>query len=223
VIRSVVIVPSAPMLLPEYVGRQDVAAGLRAAATAAVRAGYGAPDGGGVGLLFASDREPRSLRPALGGRVGRMLMHLALGSEAGSVTDVQIPWDADVSTCVALGERLAADPRVGTLVVVADGSACRTEKAPGHFDERAAGFDGSLVEALRSADPRALVGIDAGLAAVLLAHGRAPLQVAAAAMGADRHWRCDSLEQSDPFGVLYVVARLSPTDEPEVLATDPLW
>jgi hypothetical protein len=38
------------------------------------------------------------------------------------------------------------------LVVVANGSAKRTEKAPGHFDDRAAAFDEALGAALRAGD-----------------------------------------------------------------------
>ncbi|MGL5929976.1 MAG: hypothetical protein ACRCY8_13660 [Dermatophilaceae bacterium] len=68
------------------------------------------------------------------------------------------------------------------LVVVADGSARRGEKAPGHLDERALAFDEALVSALRDADPAALLALDAALAVDVLAHGRAPLQVAAGAM-----------------------------------------
>ena len=88
-----------------------------------------------------------------------------------------------------------------------------------HFDERAAGFDDALVAALRQADPAGLTALDPDLGTALLAQGRAPLQVLAGAMGAhvgdgerdenSGHWLCESLEQSDPFGVLYVVARLT--------------
>ena len=55
------------------------------------------------------------------------------------------------------------------LLVVANGSAKRTEKAPGHFDERAERFDAALGEALRAGDLDALRGTDQALAAELWA------------------------------------------------------
>ena len=39
-------------------------------------------------------------------------------------------------------------------------------------------------------------------------HGRAPLQVAAAAMARSGRMRCADLSWEDPFGVLYVTALL---------------
>lgn len=46
------------------------------------------------------------------------------------------------------------------LLVVANGSATRTEKAPGHFDERAAAFDAAIGKALALGDPALLPEID---------------------------------------------------------------
>lgn len=53
--------------------------------------------------------------------------------------------------------------RSGRLVV-ANGSATRTEKAPGHFDERAAAFDAALGKALALGDPALLPEVDEELA-----------------------------------------------------------
>ena len=50
-------------------------------------------------------------------------------------------------------------------LVVGNGSAKRTEKAPGHFDERAEAFDAALGESLRSGRP----AVDVGLARELWA------------------------------------------------------
>jgi hypothetical protein len=228
VIASVVVVPSAPALLPRYVGRADVLADMRAAAADAIRSGCRGVDR--VVLVAAPDREPRHTMPPLGSRIGEHLLGVA-GAAADDV--VLVPWDAPVTQCVRLGAELAgaiepaggAAPSVAGIVVVADGGARRGEKAPGHLDQRAFAFDDGLVASLRAADPAALLGLDATLAADLLVHGRAPLQVAAAAMvqqsadGADTSasaaggpvaapWRCESLEMSDSFGVLHIVALL---------------
>ena len=205
VIRTVSVVPSAPLLLPEYAGRQDAGTPLREACVSALRP-LGPSRGGAVVLLLvASDREPRSTKPALGRRVGELLLRLA-GVVAADV--VEIPWDAPVDRCRSVGEALAAPDTVVDLVVVADGSARRGEKAPGHLDERSFAVDDEIVDALSAADPARLLALDPGLCADLLVQGRAPLQVAAAAMGEHAAYRCVAMEPSDPYGVRYVVARL---------------
>jgi len=55
------------------------------------------------------------------------------------------------------------------LLVVAGGSAMRTEKAPGHFDDRAAGFDAAIGKALAAGEPARLDDIDLALAEELWA------------------------------------------------------
>ncbi|MEU7719653.1 class III extradiol dioxygenase subunit B-like domain-containing protein [Streptomyces tibetensis] len=107
--------------------------------------------------------------------------------------------------CLRSGRELAAlDERVA-LLVMGDASACRTLKAPGYLDERAAPFDAQLARALGAADLAALTSLDTGLAHDLKVSGRAPWQVlAGAAEGADL---CGSLLYEDaPYGVGYVVA-----------------
>jgi hypothetical protein len=208
VIGAVAVVPSAPLLLPEYTGRVDAGAALRERSLDVVRAVL-PPRGSGsrLVLVFATDREPRSTRASLGSRVGTHLLDL-VGAEADDV--VEVAWDAPVDGCRASGTALGAGPGEVALVVVADGSARRGEKAPGHLDERSLDVDRELVDALRAADPDRLLALDAQLCADLLVHGRAPLQVAAAAIAASGRMRCVDLEAEDPFGVLYVTARLEP-------------
>jgi hypothetical protein len=207
VIRAVAVVPSAPLLLPEYTGRSDAGAPLRDRAVDVLRAALpAAGDGGSVVLVVATDREPRSSRPSLGRRVGSHLLRLA-GAEADEV--VEVPWDVPVDGCHAIGGALGAGPGDVVLVVVADGSACRGEKAPGHLDERSFAVDDLLLEGLTTADPGRLLALNPDLCADLLVHGRAPLQVAAAAMAASGRMECAELEAEDPFGVLYVTARLT--------------
>ncbi|MGL4175794.1 MAG: hypothetical protein ACRCSN_06920 [Dermatophilaceae bacterium] len=259
-ITAVAVVPSAPALLPRYTGRVDAFAELRAAAATVVRAAVAAADR--VVVVAATDREPRHSMAPLGQRVGEHLLSLA-GARADDVLRgapppehppnalVLVPWDASPTECRVMGGELATSGTSsahGTgrassaLVVVADGSARRGEKAPGHLDERALAFDEALTAALRDADPAALLALDAALAADLLAHGRAPVQVAAGAMastaarttrmtrnlrsnapdpaptfdihGADDPpaWTCERLEVSDPFGVLHLVALLRSAD-----------
>ncbi|MBD3782240.1 MAG: TonB-dependent receptor [Micrococcales bacterium] len=72
---AVVVVPSAPMLLPRYTGRIDAAAPLRERAVAAVRAAAAGGPGAEVVLVVATDRTPGSVYE--GNRLARRPKHLA--------------------------------------------------------------------------------------------------------------------------------------------------
>ncbi|MEU8519343.1 class III extradiol dioxygenase subunit B-like domain-containing protein [Streptomyces sp. NBC_01216] len=115
---------------------------------------------------------------------------------------------AEPARCTAAGrERAAAAQRVA-LLVMGDGSACRTLKAPGYLDDRAAGFDAEAARALGAADVAGLLALDAHLARELKAAGRAPWQVlAGAAEGAGLDGRL--LYEDAPYGVGYFVAAWS--------------
>ncbi|MEU9116982.1 class III extradiol dioxygenase subunit B-like domain-containing protein [Streptomyces sp. NPDC048483] len=107
--------------------------------------------------------------------------------------------------CLPVGREIAASaPRVA-LLVMGDGSARRTVKAPGYFDERAEGFDAAAARALGAADTAALTALDEELAFDLMASGRACWQVlAGAAQGARLHG--ELLREEAPYGVGYFVA-----------------
>ncbi|MFC5804691.1 class III extradiol dioxygenase subunit B-like domain-containing protein [Streptomyces formicae] len=110
--------------------------------------------------------------------------------------------------CAETGRELAARaPRVA-LLVMGDGSACRTLKAPGYLDERAAAFDTAAARALGTADTAALMALDVSLAYELKVAGRAPWQVlAGAAEGAEPGGQL--LYEDAPYGVGYFVAAWS--------------
>ncbi|MFB7353632.1 class III extradiol dioxygenase subunit B-like domain-containing protein [Streptomyces gardneri] len=110
--------------------------------------------------------------------------------------------------CAATGRELAASADRVALLVMGDGSACRTVKAPGYLDERAAGFDAEAARALGAADVAELLALDEQLAYELKAAGRAPWQVlAGAAEGAGLEGRL--LHEDAPYGVEYIVAAWS--------------
>ncbi|HET6166401.1 MAG TPA: hypothetical protein VFE07_06200 [Marmoricola sp.] len=103
-----------------------------------------------------------------------------------------------------LGDRFSADGP--GLLVVANGSATRTEKAPGHFDERAAEFDAAIGTALAEGDPAALATIDLALADELWALPDADVL---RTLG-DRVGRVTSAQvdhDDAPYGVQYWVVR----------------
>jgi hypothetical protein len=120
--------------------------------------------------------------------------------------------DASPAECALLGATLAAEAATAAepvgLLVLGDGAATHTEKAPGHLDERARPFDAAVAAALHGADTAALATLDPVLAAELLAAGRAPWQVLAAATGPG--WSGELLHSAAPFGVAYHVATWTP-------------
>ncbi|MGA4846320.1 class III extradiol dioxygenase subunit B-like domain-containing protein [Streptomyces sp. G5(2025)] len=110
--------------------------------------------------------------------------------------------------CIEVGGEIAARADRVALLVMGDASACRTLKAPGYLDERAAGFDAEVGRALGAADVAALKALDAELAHELKAAGRAPWQVlAGAADGAALSG--ELLYEDAPYGVGYLVAAWS--------------
>jgi hypothetical protein len=115
--------------------------------------------------------------------------------------------DAAAAECAATGARLAAAADRVALLVMADGSACRTLKAPGYLDERSTAYDAGVERIIASGELAALLKLDASLAAELMASGRAALQVLAAAAGP--LLLASEIRYSDaPFGVGYLVASL---------------
>ncbi|MEU9453244.1 class III extradiol dioxygenase subunit B-like domain-containing protein [Streptomyces sp. NPDC048277] len=114
----------------------------------------------------------------------------------------------ETARCLDVGREIAARAaRVGMLVM-GDASACRTLKAPGYLDERAAPFDAEAARALGAADLTAIKNLDAELAYELKAGGRAPWQVlAGAAENADLAGAL--LYDDAPYGVGYLVAAWS--------------
>ncbi|MET7369694.1 class III extradiol dioxygenase subunit B-like domain-containing protein [Streptomyces sp. NPDC005566] len=110
--------------------------------------------------------------------------------------------------CAQAGRDLAGRADRVALLVMGDGSACRTVKAPGYLDERAIDFDTAVARALGGADLAALGALDESLAYELKAAGRAPWQVlAGAAQGAGLGGQL--LYEEAPYGVGYAVAAWS--------------
>ncbi|MBT2414945.1 class III extradiol dioxygenase subunit B-like domain-containing protein [Streptomyces sp. ISL-12] len=110
--------------------------------------------------------------------------------------------------CAALGRDVGARAGRVAMLVLGDASACRTVKAPGYLDERAAPFDAAVARALGAADLAALGALDQGLARELKVSGRAPWQVLAGA--AENAALGGALLYEDaPYGVGYVVAAWS--------------
>ncbi len=132
---------------------------------------------------------------------------LSQAGYAGERLPQSVAADEPADRCAKIGAGLAGLPRRVALLVMADGSACRGPKAPGHFDERSAAFDAEVERAVAAGDHGALLAIDAGLASELMAAGRPAWQVLAGALNGSQ--MAGQIRYSgDPFGVAYLVASL---------------
>ena len=203
-IIGVVSCPTAPLLLPGATGEPVAEVErLRSACLAAI--------GGLLGgrpsriVLLGSDypHEKGVLSVAVG---------TALLLQAGYETPVEpllVSEHATPQECRELGRTLAAAEVPTAVLVLADGSARRSVKAPGYLDERAAPFDAEIDRALRTPDPAGLAALDPALAAELLVAGRAPWQVLAGAVEG-RPFVAETYYSDDPFGVWYPVVRWLP-------------
>ena len=123
----------------------------------------------------------------------------------GPVRGLTVPDYLEQRLCAENGRHLAdTAERVG-LLVLGEGSARRSVKAPGYLDERAEGFDAEVASGLAAADPAAgLAALDDELAFQLMASGRAPWQVLAGA--ATGELRASLHYEAAPYGVGYLVA-----------------
>jgi hypothetical protein len=231
VITAVAICPPAPLLAAELTGRAPVLLELRHAAADAARwltasgcevvtvvgpadrtSSWPVPARADLAVyappLAARDHDAagmghRRLAPAL--VLGsRLLDHAGYGGRRllYSVGPGEMP-----AACHRLGATLAEGSDRTGLLVMADGSACRSPRAPGHLDPRAAAFDAAIEDAVRTGDLGALQALDKGLAAELLASAYPAWQVLAAAMPSSRPARI--LYADAPFGVYYLVACLA--------------
>jgi hypothetical protein len=151
-------------------------------------AGFGVP----LEVPLGSD-EPGPVELPLSLTVGAWLVRDALGADNGaigrSVVDGDVP---DVGGDVA-------------LLVMGDGSARRSTAAPGYLDDRAEGFDRTVLRALRGGDAAALRALDAEVGADLLAAG-VPAWHAAAALLGDVAYTAKVLYDDARYGVGYFVA-----------------
>jgi hypothetical protein len=217
--------PAPPLLIPSLTGAAQVAPELREACRAAV-AELTASDpevvavvgAGEATAAWAADErfDPAAFAPWPGRPAGPGGLPASLGvgawlldhcGYAGERILQAVATDEPAECCARIGADLAASPERTALLVLADGTACRNPKAPGYFDERSAGFDAGVEQAIQAGDLDALLAIELDLAQQLMATGRPAWQVLAGAHKGDRVTTeiryCD-----DPFGVAYLVASL---------------
>jgi aromatic ring-opening dioxygenase LigB subunit len=119
-----------------------------------------------------------------------------------------VPAGADPGEAAALGKALAAAVTPMTpvgLLVMADLSARRTQRAPASFHPGAEEFDRRIGDAIRKAELGRLLDVDPGLAAEMGAGGMAALWLLAGALGRASEPHGEVLYEGGPFGVGYLV------------------
>lgn len=219
---AVAFCPCPPLLLPAVEGRADAeTTALRAACDAAVgrllaarpdtvvvvgpgapaAARYGRGDAGdlrgfGVALTvpFAGPAVADGQRVPLAHAVGGWLLDRSGhdGARLGVGPD-------------GLAGALSGLPGRVALLVLGDGCARRTVKAPGYLDEAAEPFDAAVAAALAAGDPGALATIDPAEGERLLAAGTPAWRAVGAAL-TGRRFAAGLTYDGAPFGVGYLVA-----------------
>ena len=220
-ITSVGFVPAAPLLVPQVAGGSSQldeelreacrVVARRLAATTDDAITVVAPVVTGVAWStdatwgfegFGVPREPADDRPRLPWPIGIGDWLLDDVGWTGRRNYIGVADDGSVSTDLA----------AGALLLVGDGTARRTEKAPGHLDERAEAFDVQIADAIRSGDVAALGGLDTALAADLLCAGAPVWRWLSVVIGGDHVAEADLLSDTAPYGVGYFAGwwRISP-------------
>ena len=216
-LTAAVVVPAAPALLPGIGGAADPLDDLRERAAALVAATSGAKGadrlvvvGSGPATRVWPGDAPSGAARFTTGRVpdGALPTDLEIGrllapSTGGDVVLQSVAADATPQECADRGRELAAGPPA-VLVVVADGPATLTEKAPGHLQLDAAPFAAELSRAVAQADSAALAALDPAVCDRLWMRGRPALQVLAAATDG---LAGELVADEAPFGVQYLLAR----------------
>ncbi len=216
---TAVVVPAAPALLPGVGGASDPLGELRRTAAAAVAETLEATDvsrcvvvGAGPGIRRWPVDAPSGAARFVTGQVpdGALPTAVEIGrllgpAEGGELVLQSVAADEAPESCLELGRFLAEDRRT-MLLVVADGPATLTEKAPGHLHPEAAPVARRVADALSVGDPAALAALDAQTCERLWMRGRPALQVLAGAFEGGSP-RARVLLDDAPFGVQYLVAR----------------
>lgn len=143
------------------------------------------------------DRMPLSLT------VGAWL--LARSGYAGERLGFSVPDNADDGELAGWADQIGDLADRLALLVMGDGSARRSEQAPGYVDPRATPFDAGVATALAAGHPAALRRVDPSLGGDLLVAGATPWRLAGF-VGGDERFAARLLYDDAPYGVGYLVA-----------------
>lgn len=209
VIRAAAVCPHPPLLVPELApGTLGELSDLRAACTEAV-ATLLSTGPSRIVVMGAGDLDHDGDETA-----GGTLAGVGVDVRAGGV-DLVLPlsltigaWLLDAAGWTGPRTYSTGRPQVddgAALLVMADGTTTRSEKAPGFLDDRAEPFDSAVATALATGDAEALLALDAALGAELGSAGTPTLRVLGElTRGASVAARL--LYDGAPLGVGYFVA-----------------
>ena len=191
VIRTVLVLPTPLALLaPQSV--IDPVAQLRAACRTAVATLPGDERIVVLARPVSEANVARGVTEPLGHRVARQLLD-------GRSFEPQLALPYAAASLLEL-----SDPT--TLLVMADGSACRGDQAPGHLHPAALPFDDGIEAALRTGDAKALAKLDSGLGEELWCEGVPAFRVLGE-LARDRDVVSEVSYAEAPYGVAWWVAR----------------
>ncbi|WP_460726292.1 class III extradiol ring-cleavage dioxygenase family protein [Nocardia heshunensis] len=119
--------------------------------------------------------------------------------------------DASAADCSTFGRHLRAELDAESepvaVLVVGDGAATLSLKAPRYLDERAEAVQADIDRALSAGDRAAIAALDTGLCGEIAVEGRAAYQVLAGLFTADPvDPEVETLYAAAPFGVAYHVS-----------------
>jgi hypothetical protein len=215
VVSAIAFCPSPPLLVPELAagaaGELDpLRAACRAAVSRLLATGpdqvivIGTGSGGGrfppgtTGSLAGYGVPVTAALPGAPPRPGPLPLPLTLG--AWLLSGAGVPCAG-----LAVDGNQPELPDAPAYLVVGDGSARRSEQAPGYVDQRAEPFDAGIAAALAAGDAAALRELDPVLGADLLAAGVPAWRAVGNAL-AGRRFEADLLYDAAPYGVGYFVA-----------------
>jgi hypothetical protein len=196
------VVPMTPLLLVGESGLADPLADLRKIAVETVADLADGLDSLSVLVPTGIVGAPADYRRP-SGRPGSGSLGAQVAAELLAAAEVAVPTEVVLIAEPVSGPPLTCIEGHG-LLVLGDGTARRSQAAPGHIDDRSFAFDDLLADALASGDGRALAGLDQELAAELMVTGRHTFTALGRAIpeadGAELRYR------DDPFGMSYFVA-----------------
>jgi hypothetical protein len=167
--------------------------------------GFGVPvTAGGSGGVPLAGQRPLPLALTM----GAWLLDRA-GVAAARRSYLEVPADGPATLAAAA---LTLPDVTPSWLVMGDGTARLSERAPGGLDQRAPAYDAVVLDALSSGDPHVLAALDPGDGEELMAAGVPVWRAVGAALLArwrDRRWEAEVTSHAAPYGVSYVVATWS--------------
>ena len=223
VITAVAFVPSTPMMIPAVAS--GAAHELDQMRQIAVNAVADVVVGADAVLVVGAGDDSRLINSGVGSMRGfGVPVDVTLGDDAETEIGLagtiglwlvqQTQWQGPLAVLEVCGppgtelQQVVQAPRATALIVVGDGSAARTEKAPGYLHRDAEAFDRDVQAALIAGDPASLAQLEVDRARRVMAAGVDAWHALANAL-AGSTITAQSFYAEAPYGVGYFIAAWS--------------